>query len=248
MFFWYGQGMDVLWPLFSGWLPILGKILLSALLGGMIGYEREAHGQSAGFRTNMLVSVGACLLMLLSMEMEAIYNELTASSVVRLDPGRIASYAIASMGFLGAGAILKGRGSVRGLTTAASLWLVTGVGLSIGAGFYPPAILTTLISVIILYSFRMVLRPTFRHDLHTVLSLTFSTPEDRAGEIREILQEYPGVEIQTVNYSFDVDQHIYRYRFRIVSKDDLPRGRILERFQQRLRGITEITWEEGRVP
>jgi putative Mg2+ transporter-C (MgtC) family protein len=240
--------MDVLWPLLSEWAPILGKILLSALLGGMIGYEREAHGQSAGFRTNMLVAVGACLLMLLSMHMERIYQGLTDSSVVRLDPGRIASYAIASMGFLGAGAILKGRGSVRGLTTAASLWLVTGVGLSAGAGFFAPAVLTTLISVIILYSFRRVLRPTFRHDLLTVLSLTFSSSEDRGGEIREILQEHPGVEIQTVNYFFEVDQSIYRYRFWILSKDDLPRGRILELFQKRLRGIREITWEEGRVP
>jgi putative Mg2+ transporter-C (MgtC) family protein len=240
--------MDMFWSLLSEWLPFLGKILLSALLGGMIGYEREAHGQSAGFRTNMLVAVGACLLMLLSMQMETIYRELTDTSVVRLDPGRIASYAIASMGFLGAGAILKGRGSVRGLTTAASLWLVTGVGLSVGAGFYAPAILTSLISVIILYSFRMVLRPTFRHDLHTVLSLTFTVSGDRAGEIRDILQEHPGVQIQTVNYFFDVDQHTYNYKFRILSKDDLPRGRILERIQERLEGLREITWEEGRVP
>jgi putative Mg2+ transporter-C (MgtC) family protein len=240
--------MDLFWALFSGWLPFLGKILLSALLGGMIGYEREAHGQAAGFRTNMLVAVGACLLMLLSIEMANMHRDLTDASVVRVDPGRIASYAIASMGFLGAGAILKGRGSVRGLTTAASLWLVTGVGLAIGAGFYAPAVLTALISVIILYSFRMVIRPTFKHDLHTVLTLTFSTPEDRAGEIRRILQEHPGVEIVTVNYSFEVDHEVYRYRFRILSKDDIPRGEIMERFQRDLRGIREIAWEEGRVP
>jgi putative Mg2+ transporter-C (MgtC) family protein len=240
--------METIWSDVSSWLPSLGKILLSAVLGAMIGYEREAHGQAAGFRTNMLVAVGACLLMLLSMEMEQIYREFGASSVVRVDPGRIASYAIASMGFLGAGAILKGRGSVRGLTTAASLWLVTGVGLAVGAGFYPPAILTALVSVVILYSFRMVITPSFRHDLNTVLRLSFSTPEDRMGTIDEILKSYKGVRILSVNYYVDIGMRTYGYKLRIVSKDDLPRGMILERIQQSLAGIKEISWEEGRVP
>ena len=122
----------------------LGKILIAAILGGAVGFERESHGQAAGFRTNLLVSIGACLMMMLSLEMEQLYRHLDSRAVVRLDPGRIASYAIASMGFLGGGAIIKGKGSVRGLTTAASLWLVTGLGLAVGAGFMlqpspPPA-------------------------------------------------------------------------------------------------------------
>ncbi len=116
----------------------LGKLVLAALLGGAIGFERETHGQAAGVRTNILVGVGACLMMILSLHMEELFRHLNADSTVRLDPGRIASYAIASMGFLGAGAIIKGKGSVRGLTTAAGLWLVTGIGLSVRRRSYFP--------------------------------------------------------------------------------------------------------------
>jgi hypothetical protein len=97
-----------------------GKLIIAALLGGAIGFERETHGQAAGIRTNILVGVGACLMMMLSLHIEEIFRHLNIDSVVRLDPGRIASYAIASMGFLGAGAIIKGKGSVRGLTTYCS--------------------------------------------------------------------------------------------------------------------------------
>ena len=110
----------------------LTKLVIAAVIGGAIGFEREAHGQAAGLRTYILVSVGACLMMMLSMEMEHFYRHLSVDqSVVRLDPARIASYAIASMGFLGAGAIITGKGTVRGLTTAAGLWLVTGIGLGV---------------------------------------------------------------------------------------------------------------------
>src|SRR4030042_2995797 len=115
------------------------KLALAALVGGAIGFERETHGEAAGLRTNILVCVGACLMMLLSLYMEELYRHLgSGPSVVRLDPSRIASYAIASMGFLGAGAIITGKGSVRGLTTAAGLWLATGLGLASGAGSLIP--------------------------------------------------------------------------------------------------------------
>ena len=90
-------------------------------------------------------------MMMLSLEMEHFYRHLSVDqSVVRLDPARIASYAIASMGFLGAGAIITGKGTVRGLTTAAGLWLVTGIGLAIGAGYLIPALFATGVSLMIL--------------------------------------------------------------------------------------------------
>src|SRR5512135_2189749 len=151
----------------------LTKLLIAAVIGGAIGFEREAHGQAAGLRTNILVCVGACLMMMLSLEIEHLHRHLSVDqSVVRLDPARIASYAIASMGFLGAGAIIIGKGSVRGLTTAAGLWLVTGIGLAIGAGFLIPALFATLVSLIILYVFRR-LKPVFCHDEHTILTLKY---------------------------------------------------------------------------
>jgi len=92
----------------------MAKLLLAALLGGAVGFERETHGQAAGLRTNLLVSTGSCLLMMLSLHLPEMFQALDATSNLRIDPGRIASYAVAGMGFLGGGAILKGKGSVRG--------------------------------------------------------------------------------------------------------------------------------------
>ncbi|MCK7471467.1 MAG: MgtC/SapB family protein [Desulfomicrobium escambiense] len=134
------------------------------MLGGdhrlRTGDPRTRRRQASAPTT--LVSVGSCLIMLLSLNMEAMYRALDVSqSVVRLDPGGIASYAIAGIGFLGAGAIIKGKGTIRGLTTAAGLWLVTGVGLSVGANYIIPAVCTTLISVLLLYRCRR-LRPFSR--------------------------------------------------------------------------------------
>ena len=229
-------------------LEWLGKLLLAAALGGAIGFERESHGQSAGFRTNTLVSVGACLMMMLSLHMEELFHYLDQSkSVVRLDPGRIASYAIASMGFLGAGAIIKGKGTVRGLTTAAGLWLVTGVGLSVGAGYYLPAVYTSLISLLILYNLRFF-KFLFTHDTFTILSVTCVSSEKPLKLIREILAGYPSIEIRFTNYRTNVVDKSACYRLRLCSKEDIPWGQIVKRISQEIPGVIEIGWEESDVP
>ncbi len=229
-------------------LEWLGKLFLAAVLGGSIGFERESHGQSAGFRTNILVSVGACLMMMVSLHMEELFRHLDQShSVVRLDPGRIASYAIASMGFLGAGAIIKGRGTVRGLTTAAGLWLVTGVGLSVGAGYYLPATYTTLISLLILYNLRFF-KFFFTHDIYTILCVTCVNCETPLKRIKEILADYPSVEVRFINYQQNIVDNTASYRLRLCSKEDLPWGQIVGRLSHEISGVVEIGWEESDVP
>jgi putative Mg2+ transporter-C (MgtC) family protein len=224
----------------------LAKLVIAAVIGGAIGFEREAHGQAAGLRTYILVSVGACLMMMLSMEMEHFYRHLSVDqSVVRLDPARIASYAIASMGFLGAGAIITGRGTVRGLTTAAGLWLVTGIGLAIGAGYLLPAIFATLVSLVILYGLRQ-LKKIFSHDEHTIMTLKFDGTTRPMDRIREIL-EGNEVNIQFINYKIDMPSNITTYRLRLESKDDLYWGHIVKCLSD-TKGLQEISWEEGEVP
>jgi putative Mg2+ transporter-C (MgtC) family protein len=224
----------------------LTKLVIAALIGGAIGFEREAHGQAAGLRTYILVSVGACLMMMLSMEMEHFYRHLSVDqSVVRLDPARIASYAIASMGFLGAGAIITGRGTVRGLTTAAGLWLVTGIGLAIGAGYLLPALFATLVSLVILYALRQ-LKKIFSHDEHTIMTLKFDGTTRPLDRIREIL-EGNEVNIQFINYKIDLPANITTYRLRLQSKDDLYWGHIVKCLSD-TKGLQEISWEEGEVP
>jgi putative Mg2+ transporter-C (MgtC) family protein len=224
----------------------LTKLVIAALIGGAIGFEREAHGQAAGLRTYILVSVGACLMMMLSMEMEHFYRHLSVDqSVVRLDPARIASYAIASMGFLGAGAIITGRGTVRGLTTAAGLWLVTGIGLAIGAGYLIPAIFATLVSLVILYGLRQ-LKKVFSHDEHTVMTLKFDGTTRPMDHIREVL-EGNEVHIQFINYKIDLPSNATTFRMRLQSKDDLYWGHIVKCLSD-TKGLQEISWEEGEVP
>ncbi|GLI32866.1 MgtC/SapB family protein [Desulforhabdus amnigena] len=225
----------------------LAKLLLAAILGGAIGFERESHGQSAGLRTNLLVAMGSCLMMMLSLHMEEIFHHFNMNSVVRLDPGRIASYAIASMGFLGAGAIIKGRGTVRGLTTAAGLWLVTGIGLSIGAGYVLPAVYTTLISLIILYNLRF-LKYLFLHDIFTILSLTCPSENKPLKKIREILARFSGMDIRFVNYHHNLLTRTVTYRFRLCSKEHIPWGEIVTALSSEIPGLSEIAWEESDVP
>ncbi len=224
----------------------LAKLLIAAVIGGAIGFEREAHGQAAGLRTYTLVCVGACLMMMLSMEMEHFYRHLAVDqSVVRLDPARIASYAIASMGFLGAGAIITGRGTVRGLTTAAGLWLVTGIGLAIGADYILPALFATLVSLLILYGLRQFKR-TFLHDEHTIMTLKFDGTTRPMDHIREIL-EGNDVNIQFINYRIAFPSNATTYRLRLESKDDLYWGHIVKCLSD-IKGLQEISWEEGEVP
>lgn len=227
-------------------LNVLGKLVLAALLGGAIGFERETHGQSAGIRTNILVSVGACLMMMLSLHMEELFHHLNTDSVVRLDPGRIASYAIASMGFLGAGAIIKGKGSIRGLTTAAGLWLVTGVGLAIGAGYLFPAISGTLLSLLILYGLRQ-LKTFFPRDTYTILILKLQGLDRPREQIKKIFSEFPELSIQFTNFQQSISSQTTTYRLRLVSKEHINWGEIAKRLSK-VQDLEEISWEEGEVP
>ncbi|MCM3399699.1 MgtC/SapB family protein [Oceanobacillus profundus] len=127
-------------------LLIITRLLVALVLSGLIGFEREINNHSAGFRTHILVGVGACLMMILSLFGFSTFNEVNDN--IRFDPARIPSYVISGIGFLGAGTIIVYGGTVRGLTTAASIWAVAGIGLVVGSGMYSVAIFTTLIILI----------------------------------------------------------------------------------------------------
>ena len=222
------------------------KLILAAFLGGAIGYERERHGQAAGFRTNIIVATAACLLMHLSNHLTDLYGHLSTASTIRIDPSRIASYTVAGMGFLGAGAIIKGKGKVKGLTTAAGLWLVNAVGLAVGMGAYRAAVLTTAISLVFLYVFRRLLRPSFVHDIYTVLTVSCRCPSERLEEISKILKRY-NAEIQAVNFYYDLTQKRHTVKIRLRTTDDIPQARIIDEILL-LENIERISWEEAPVP
>jgi putative Mg2+ transporter-C (MgtC) family protein len=123
------------------------RLAVSAVLGSLIGIDRERLQWAAGLRTHMLVCVGACLAMIVSAYG---FNDVLAPQRVVLDPSRVAAQVVSGVGFLGAGSIILRNEVVKGLTTAASLWTVAGVGLAVGCGLYVPAVAGTVIVLIIL--------------------------------------------------------------------------------------------------
>lgn len=130
---------------------IVLKLFLATLFGGLIGLEREFENRPAGFRTHTLVCMGSALVMLTSEYLFETYRELLS-----IDPGRLGAQVISGIGFLGAGTILKDGSRVRGLTTAASLWVVACIGLAIGSGFYFGALVASVFSYIILVLLKKV--------------------------------------------------------------------------------------------
>lgn len=125
---------------------LIGRLALSALLGSFIGYERERLAWAAGLRTHMLVAVGSTMVMIVSAYG---FADVTGPGI-SLDPSRMAAQVVSGIGFLGAGAILARGEVVRGLTTAASVWSVAGIGLAVGGGLYISAVAATAIILIIL--------------------------------------------------------------------------------------------------
>jgi putative Mg2+ transporter-C (MgtC) family protein len=134
-----------------GSFQTISRLILAALLSGIIGFEREAHGRAAGLRTHILVCVGSTLIMLTSLYIFDSYI-----GKVPLDPTRIAANVVAGIGFLGAGTIIRSGASVMGLTTAASIWAVAGIGLAVGCGYYLGALVCTFIILTTLLVLRKV--------------------------------------------------------------------------------------------
>lgn len=120
-------------------LETIIKLILAVFLGGIIGYEREVIKRPAGLRTHMLVSLGATLFTVMSF-----------TAFPGADPARIASYIVMGIGFIGAGTIFQIKDKVIGLTTAACLWVTASIGMAVGVGYYPIAIVTTVLTYIVL--------------------------------------------------------------------------------------------------
>jgi putative Mg2+ transporter-C (MgtC) family protein len=137
------------------WDEALLRLALAAVLGGLIGVERELREREAGLRTHLLVAVGSALFTIVGAYG---FHSFLASgqAVVRADPTRIAAQIVTGIGFLGAGAIIRQGFSVRGLTTAATLWVVAAVGLAAGAGYYSGAVITTAVVLVALWPLRLL--------------------------------------------------------------------------------------------
>jgi putative Mg2+ transporter-C (MgtC) family protein len=137
-------------------IDIVIRLSLAFAAGGIVGMERSSRHQVAGLRTHILISIGSCCLMMLSIWLPQQFNS--------GDPGRIAAQVVSGMGFLGAGAIIRLGNNIRGLTTAASLWLTAAVGLTIGAGMFIAALTTVVLAIITLMLLHRLERKLFPDD------------------------------------------------------------------------------------
>jgi putative Mg2+ transporter-C (MgtC) family protein len=159
------------------WDEALLRLALAAILGGLIGIERELREREAGLRTHLLVALGSALFTIVGAYG---FHDFLASGRSVVDPTRIAAQIVTGIGFLGAGAIIRQGFSVRGLTTAATLWVVAAVGLASGAGYYSAAVITTALVLIALYPLRIIayriLRRFRAEDGRLLVELPAGTP------------------------------------------------------------------------
>jgi len=174
---------------------VILRLVISAILAGFIGVEREWYGRMAGFRTHILVAVGSCLIMLTSIHIFDIY-----SVTAPVDSGRIAAGVVTGIGFLGAGTIMRFRASVIGLTTAASLWAVSGIGLAVGSGFYVAAYTCTALVLIALIVFGRIEKRYIRKNIYRVLTVKTKGDYSQLNGIRSVLSAY---NVETRDYEFD---------------------------------------------
>lgn len=128
------------------------RLLLILVLAGLLGLEREMHSKSAGLRTNILVGLGSTLYALIALGLVDVFDQLT------IDPSRVVAQVVTGIGFLGAGAVIQSRGEIHGLTTAATIWLVAGIGLAVAFGFYWQSLIVTLVALVVLFVLGLIER------------------------------------------------------------------------------------------
>ena len=173
------------------------RMLLSLLLGAIVGIERMIKGQTAGMRTFALIAMGSTLAMLLSIYLPQEFNGLKNG-----DPGRIAAQVVSGVGFLGAGAIIQMKGSVRGLTTAAGIWIVAAIGLAVGIGLYMLAVVATLLILFILVPLEKLEHKVNVGAEIRVINIGVSLVVDDMEPYRKVLKQY-GVHLSNVYVDYD---------------------------------------------
>jgi putative Mg2+ transporter-C (MgtC) family protein len=171
------------------------RILLVSVLAGAVGVERELREQEAGLRTHMLVGIGAALFVIVG---NFAWSDLAFGNQVGvvLDPSRVVAYVVTGVGFLGAGAILKNGGGIRGLTTAASLWVVAAIGVSVGAGEYALAVFATAVVLVSLWPVRQLAKFLGLRRRHAKRLELVLDPETPIGDIIGLV-EHEGVELHS---------------------------------------------------
>lgn len=190
------------------------KLMLSLFLGAVVGLERRNKGQIAGMRTFALISMGATLAMLVSIYIPQEYMGLKNG-----DPGRIAAQVISGIGFLGAGAIIQMKGSVRGLTTAAGIWMTACIGLAVGAGMYLISIVACLLIIFVLLFLEMCEKHLFKGGDAKIVRLKVDRIVEGTDCYRECFRKHR-IHISSEFLRFDYAQHCSTINFMVRCKNN----------------------------
>lgn len=200
---------------------IARHLLLAMVAGGLIGLERSYHGRPAGFRTHTLVCLASSLLMLVTLYQGVWFEQDNSKGTVTMDPTRMAQGIMTGIGFLGAGVIFKEGLTVRGLTTAASIWITASIGVLMGIGFYFPAVLATVLTLVSLVLLHRVERFVPTH-IYAQLNVRFdrykAMPE---ADLRQLLKEH-GFTVANLSYRLEEgDAFEYRMMLRTMKMKNL---------------------------
>lgn len=230
--------MNELWTDVMGadvtWTSAVFKLLLSMILGSVIGLERRRKGQVAGLRTFALISMGATLAMLVSIYIPQEYMGLKNG-----DPGRIAAQVVSGVGFLGAGAIIQMKGSVRGLTTAAGIWMAACLGLAVGAGMFMIAIIATLLIIFILVNIERIERRNNMMWESKIIRIKAEGIVENFEEARRIMSSH-GVKSGDEFYKYDYAEGTTIVNFLVRAKGEADIAGMFEQLREALhaRSIT----------
>ena len=219
-------------------LTIFFRLFLAAFLGGLIGLQRESENKAAGLKTHTLVALGSCLIMLTSIE---IFETVGRGFIG--DPARIAAQVVSGIGFLGAGTILRSGFGVKGLTTAASLWLVAAIGLAVGIGSYFASVVATAIIFVILLALpRFGEKVKFSHSHIKTIEIVIADEPGQLGKISSVLGEM-NIDIRKVEM-VESNDHVIKFIFSVLFPHHTKEEEIEERLCA-INGIKQINFSKA---
>jgi putative Mg2+ transporter-C (MgtC) family protein len=205
---------------------ILFRLFLAAILGALVGFEREVHGRPAGIRTYLILCLGSALVMVLSQYLSYGMVEELPADALRVDPGRIAAQALTGIGFLGAGVILRYKDTIRGLTTAACVWVVCAIGLTIGAGFYLYGSVVAILTVVSLVGVKFFER-RLKKDWYQEMTIV---SQDMAGQFNLFQDVITRHAFEVINFGLkkDLEKHEITANFLLRIRTSHPDRRMLQ--------------------
>lgn len=207
---------------------IILRLIVGAILGGLVGYERERNNQPAGLRTHIILVIGATLAMILSVNIAMEFRPLVPNG----DPGRLAAQVLSGIGFLGVGAIIRYGPNVKGLTTATSLWSMAVVGLAVGLGHLLAAVYATVLILVTLVLINFFEKRFIKPRVVTEITITTEDKREMLNKIRVVIEKYAHL-----NPAMSIQKDLHRKRAKFVMTFKLNEGAVLDHL---LADLTDI--------